>query len=257
MRSTVPAAAVGRRRPPGEVRVRTGVILPTFQPTAAPAQDVAARAEAAGVDGIFCYDHLWPLGQPQRPAIAPFPLLGALAAATDRVFLGPLVARVGLVPDGVLVAEVDALWALAPGRAVVGLGTGDRMSAGENEAYGVAFVPAEMRRESLRACVVALRDRGVPVWVGDGSGATRAVAEAEGAVVNLWDAGPDRVAAQAARGEVTWAGPSPGARRLAPEVAALAAAGATWVVYGWPVDLDELAAAAVGPARPGGRPGGR
>ncbi|MGH9088042.1 MAG: LLM class flavin-dependent oxidoreductase [Acidimicrobiales bacterium] len=238
--------------------VRTGVILPAFQETAAPALVAASRADAAGVDGVFCYDHLWPLGQPARPALAPFPLLGAVAASTGRVRLGPLVARVGLVPDDVLLAEVDALRALAPGRVVVGLGTGDRLSAGENEAYGVAYVPAHERRSALRDCVRAVQGRGVPAWVGDGSAATRAVAEAEGAAVNLWEASPDRVASQAARGEVTWAGPSPGGRLLASEVAALAAAGATWVVYGWPVDLEELAAAATtAPDWPGPEPGGR
>lgn len=224
--------------------VHTGVILPAFQSDAAPAYEVALRAEAAGVDGVFCYDHVWPLGQPQRPALAPFPLLAAIARATTRVRLGPLVARVGLVPDDVLLSQVDALWALAPGRVVMGLGTGDRLSAGENEAYGVAYAPAAERRASLRTCVRAVLDRGIPAWVGDGARATLAVAEHEGAAVNLWEATPDRVAAQARRCEVTWAGPSPVDRALGPLVEAVAAAGATWVVLGWPVDLDELAAAA-------------
>ncbi len=231
--------------------VRTGVILPTFQATATPARDVARRAEAAGVDGVFAYDHLWPLGQPERPALAPFPLLGAVAATTSRLWVGPLVARVGLVPDAVLLAELDALAVLAPGRVVAGLGTGDRRSAGENEAYGVDYATAEGRRASLRACVRAASVRGLPVWVGVGAAATRAVAEEEGAAVNLWDASPEQVAAQAARAPVTWAGPSPAGHPLAPTVGPLADAGATWVVFGWPVDLDELVAAA-GAAPPTG-----
>ncbi len=82
--------ALGRRRrgaggtPGRTVVMRTGVVLPTFRDTPDEAFAAAAAAVAAGVDGVFCYDHIWPLGQPQRPALAPFPLLGALAT-----LLGP------------------------------------------------------------------------------------------------------------------------------------------------------------------------
>jgi hypothetical protein len=60
------------------------------------------------------------------------------------------------------------------------------------------------------------------------------------------------VAAQAARSEVTWAGmarPEGGDEQLgADELAEIARpivdAGASWVVFGWPVRLDRLAGAA-------------
>ena len=68
----LPASGVGA----ATRRIRTGIVLPTFRQTADLALDVAARAEEAGVDGVFCYDHVWPLGQPDRPALAPFPVLG-------------------------------------------------------------------------------------------------------------------------------------------------------------------------------------
>lgn len=236
----------------GTTRIRTGILLPIFQETADQALEVAQRAEAAGIDGVFCYDHLWPLGSPARPALGPFPVLGLVAASTRRVALGTLVARVGLVPDEVLLAELDALTMLAPGRVVAGMGTGDRLSAGENEAYGIPFVPADERRERLRACVRAALDRGIPAWVGDGSAATRAVAVEEGAVLNLWDVTPGEVAAESARVEVTWAGPAPaGPGALRPLMARLADAGATWAVFPWPVDEEELAAAATDLAAPG------
>jgi alkanesulfonate monooxygenase SsuD/methylene tetrahydromethanopterin reductase-like flavin-dependent oxidoreductase (luciferase family) len=226
-------------------RIRTGLILPIFQPTAALALDVARRAEAAGIDGVFCYDHLWPMGQPERPALAPFPVLGLVAASTGRVTLGTLVARVGLVPDEVLLGEFAALGTLAPGRVIAGLGTGDRLSAGENEAYGVAFAEPEDRRRSLRACVRGVLAQGARAWVGDGAPATRAIAAEEGTTLNLWDAAPEQVADEGRRTEVTWAGPAPAEPgSLAPLVARLAGAGATWAVFPWPVDLDELAAAA-------------
>jgi hypothetical protein len=44
---------------------------------------------------------------------------------------------------------------------------------------------------------------------------------------------------------VTWAGPPPSAAPpLADRLGALDEAGATWAIFGWPVDVDELAAAA-------------
>ncbi|HLG68025.1 MAG TPA: LLM class flavin-dependent oxidoreductase [Acidimicrobiales bacterium] len=230
--------------------LRTGVVLPSFRDTPDEAMAVAEQAEAAGLDGVFCYDHLWPMGQPGRPALAPFPLLAAIARRTSSVSVGTLVARVGLVPDDVLVAEFDALALLAPGRVVAGLGTGDRLSASENVAYGVPFAPAAERLTALGNCARALRARGLPVWIGGGR-RTVAVAEAVGAAVNLWAAPLEVVAAQSARCEVTWGGPPPtgdagggAAGALDALVRSLAAAGATWVVFGWPVALDELAAAA-------------
>ncbi len=68
--------------------IRAGVVLPTFRDTPDDALAAADSAVAAGIDGLFCYDHIWPMGQPERPALAPFPLLGALAA------------RFGPRPDG-------------------------------------------------------------------------------------------------------------------------------------------------------------
>jgi hypothetical protein len=43
--------------------MRIGVILPTFRDTPDEALETAARAEALGLDGVFCYDHVWPMGQ--------------------------------------------------------------------------------------------------------------------------------------------------------------------------------------------------
>ena len=63
---------------------------------------------------------------------------------------------------------------------------------------------------------------------------------------------PSAVADQARRTEVTWAGPPPQADRsgrdpdLAARMGRLAAAGATWMVLGWPAPLEEMAAAARG-----------
>ena len=108
-----------------------------------------------------------------RPALSAFPVLGAVAASTDRVCFGPLVARIGLVPDEMLVAElavVGARW--RPGRLIAGIGTGDSKSAAENLAFGIPFDPPDERRVALRRCAGRVLDAGVPVWVGGGSPAT-------------------------------------------------------------------------------------
>ncbi|HVC13867.1 MAG TPA: LLM class flavin-dependent oxidoreductase [Acidimicrobiales bacterium] len=221
--------------------MRTGLLLPIFQDDARRALDAARRAEDAGVDGVFCYDHVWPMGQPGRPALAPFPVLSLVATRTERVAVGPLVARVGLVPDRVLLGQFAALRAIAPGRVIAAMGTGDRLSAGENEAYGVEFEVAARRRARLARCVRSALDMGLVTWVGDGSASTRRIAADEGAALNLWDATVADVRDEARRAEVTWAGPVTGP--LAPAVGRLAGAGATWAVFAWPVDVDELAAA--------------
>ena len=175
--------------------IRTGVVLPTFRETPDGAFEVAARAVEAEVDGVFCYDHIWPLGQPERPALAPFPVLGALATrlsprddGSGGPFLGTLVARVGLVPNAVLTAQFTALDRLAPGRVIAGLGTGDHQSEAENRAYGIPFPSASERRAALVELGRALVDRGIVVWVAGGQAARTQEAEAVGAALNLWDA---------------------------------------------------------------------
>ena len=235
--------------------MRTGVVLPTFRDTPDAAFAAAAAAVEAGVDGLFCYDHIWPIGQPERPALAPFPLLGALATMLEPSdgprggpFLGTLVARVGLVPDAVLAAQFLALECLAPGRVIAGLGTGDRLSEEENRAYGIRFGPAAERRAQMVELGRRLAGVGLPVWVAGGPAGRTEEARAIGAALNVWDAEPALVADRVGGPpgvEVTWAGPPPSASPpLADRLGALAEAGATWAIFGWPVDVDELAAAA-------------
>ncbi len=233
--------------------IRTGVVLPTFRDTPDEAFAAAAESVAAGVDGLFCYDHIWPLGQPERPALAPFPVLGALATILDPPcrtgegpFLGTLVARVGLVPNAVLASQFVALDHLAPGRVIAGLGTGDRQSEQENVAYGIPFAPAADRRAELVELARQLVGAGLTVWVAGGPNGRTQEAKAAGAVLNLWDAEPALVAERSAEGvEVTWAGPPPKASpTVAETLRGLHDAGATWAVFGWPVDVGELVAAA-------------
>ena len=226
--------------------MRVGVTLPQFRDEADTALAAARRAEGLGLDGVFCFDHLWPMGQPGRPALSSGPLLGALAASTSTIALGTLVARIGLLPDEVLVEVLCGLHALSGGRLVAGIGTGDRLSREENEAFGVPFELAAVRRERVASVATAVAGAGVPVWVGGGSPGMVAVARATGAAVNVWQVGVGPVAELVAQGvEVTWGGPvGDTVEEAAATLAAVAGAGATWAVCAWPGSLEVVAGAA-------------
>lgn len=234
--------------------MKTGLILPSFSESPEESIKVAHLAELAGVDGVFCYDHIWPMRQPGRPALAPFPLLAAIGAQTERIALGPLVARVGLVPDEVLISQFCALELVARRRVIAALGVGDRNSADENVAYGIPFQSIDERLRSLDRCVSALKSVGMEVWVGSGRVTSKTVSVARSATVavNLWSAPLEDVAAVAEHSEVTWAGPLPHngevdeVRSTTDFVETLGAAGASWVVLPWPAPLEVLVGAAKG-----------
>jgi alkanesulfonate monooxygenase SsuD/methylene tetrahydromethanopterin reductase-like flavin-dependent oxidoreductase (luciferase family) len=189
--------------------VKLGITLPQFRHDAEAAVTVARRAEAVGLDGVFVFDHLWPMGQRMRPALHSTTLLGALAVETDRVVLGTLVARVGLVPDAVLVHTLVSLHRMTGGRFIAALGTGDSLNREENEAYGVPFAPVADRVASVVDCCRRLRAAGVTTWIGGRSPAVRmAAANADG--WNGWGTDVATWAGEAAGvphgGELTWGG---------------------------------------------------
>jgi len=192
--------------------VRIGVMLPTFSDDAEHILVAARAAATGGLDGVFAFDHLWPIGRPGRPALWSFAALAAAAAATERVCVGPLVARVGLLADDDLMDAFHALIAIAGRpRVIAALGTGDHESAPENHAYGVPYPHAAERLAAVARVASRLRDEGVATWVGGLSAQTAQVARAVGAARNLWgvDLATIKEAAQAGEGQVpqvSWAG---------------------------------------------------
>lgn len=262
--------------------VRLGLTLPSFRSDPEPVLAVARAADAAGVDGVFAFDHLFrmrgdlPGGEP-RPALELLTTLGAVAAETSRVLVGSLVARTTLRPPATLVAALDTVARIAPGRLVAGLGSGDDLSGPEDDAFGVD-VPDRLAR--LAETVALAAGRGYPVWVGGNSPAIRRLA-AEGA--DGWNGWGSDVAAFARMvGGVrdhlgrdtsafacSWGGLAVvgatqaeaekklerlggsrpgvlcgGPERVAEAVAGYAAAGAAWVVLG-PLDPSDPDNAAV------------
>jgi alkanesulfonate monooxygenase SsuD/methylene tetrahydromethanopterin reductase-like flavin-dependent oxidoreductase (luciferase family) len=147
-----------------------------------------------------------------------------------------------------LAAQFLALEHLAPGRVIAGLGTGDRLSAQENLAYGIPYPNAAERRIEMVSLGRQLIDAGLTVWIAGGPDGRRDEASTAGAALNLWDAETAVIAQHTSYAdaiEVTWAGPPPAAMpALAERVRALHEAGASWAIFGWPVDLDELVTAA-------------
>jgi alkanesulfonate monooxygenase SsuD/methylene tetrahydromethanopterin reductase-like flavin-dependent oxidoreductase (luciferase family) len=96
---------------------------------------MARSAEAAGVDSIWLGDHLLYRGddRPERAPWEAWTLLSALAAATERVTLGPLVACTAFHPPGLIAKMAATIDEVSGGRFVLGLG------AGWNEAEFAAF----------------------------------------------------------------------------------------------------------------------
>jgi alkanesulfonate monooxygenase SsuD/methylene tetrahydromethanopterin reductase-like flavin-dependent oxidoreductase (luciferase family) len=148
--------------------VRLGLTLPSFVEDPERPVAVARAAEAAGLHGVFVFDHLFrtaPSGE-LRPALECLGLLGAVAAATQRISVGTLVARATLRPSESLAAGLDTVLRIAGPRLLVGLGAGDGESRAEMETFGLPFGTEADRVIALRATLRVLRDRGYPIWIG-------------------------------------------------------------------------------------------
>lgn len=142
--------------------MRIGVSLPVFTADPARPLEVARRVAELGFDGVFSPDHLFPPSLhppsgPDRPALEAFTLLAAVAARHPRLHVGTLVARVTLRPPGLLAKQAAALDQMSGGRAILGLGTGDRASRAEHEMYGIPFPSPADRLGRLGETVDALR----------------------------------------------------------------------------------------------------
>jgi probable F420-dependent oxidoreductase len=100
---------------------------------------MAQAAEAVGFDSIWVGDHLLYRdedGQERGPWDA-WTLLAALAAATERVQLGPLVACTAFHPPGLIARMAATLAEVSGGRFVLGLGAG--WNEEEFRAFGLPY----------------------------------------------------------------------------------------------------------------------
>lgn len=183
-----------------ENAVRYGVYLPAFGPFGHPATLVAlaVRAEAAGWDGVFLWDHVV---SGSLPIADTWATLGAIAQATHHLLLGPMVTPLPRRRPWVVAREASTVSRLSGGRLVLGLGLGsdesgdfsrfgeptDAPRRAEMLTEGLGIVRAMWSGQSLqhdgRHYQVSL-DEGaaephrIPVWMASSSGNPRVLRRA-------------------------------------------------------------------------------
>lgn len=103
--------------------MRHALFVPPFDELAEPAvlARVAADAEQAGWDGVFVWDHL-SYRAPVRAVADPWVSLSAVACATERIRLGPMVTPLPRRRPAVLARQTASLDRLSQGRLVLGVG---------------------------------------------------------------------------------------------------------------------------------------
>jgi alkanesulfonate monooxygenase SsuD/methylene tetrahydromethanopterin reductase-like flavin-dependent oxidoreductase (luciferase family) len=105
--------------------VKLGLHLPNFASLSSPADlaDLAARAEAAGWDGFFIWDHV---ARPEGtfPMAEPWIALAAIGVATQRLRIGPLITPLARRRPWNVARQVASLDELTGGRVTLGVGLG-------------------------------------------------------------------------------------------------------------------------------------
>ena len=138
--------------------VRIGVTLPQFTDDRATFLDGARRAIDLGFDSLWVFDHLWPLsGERERPILECWSTLAFLAEETTEVGIGSLVTRASLRHPVLLAKAAATVAAIAPGRLIIGLGSGDHLNKGENDSFGAPYYTGTERMEQLVATVTVLQ----------------------------------------------------------------------------------------------------
>ncbi|MEX2202980.1 MAG: LLM class flavin-dependent oxidoreductase [Actinomycetota bacterium] len=121
--------------------IRVGIQLPEVERDVRWSEyvTIARAAEDAGFDSIWMGDHLLYRddGRPERGPWDAWTILAGIAAVTERVRLGPLVACLGFHPPGVLARMAATVDEIGRGRLVLGVGAG--WNETEFRAFGLPF----------------------------------------------------------------------------------------------------------------------
>ena len=173
--------------------MRFGLYIPPFNELADPAlvARLCAEAEEAGWDGAFVWDQLrW--REPVAAVGDPLIILAAIAGATERIRLGPMVTPLARRRPAKVARETATLDRLSDGRLTLGVGLGSDEFAGEysitgeelddrkragmlDEALGIlqaAWTGEPVRHRGEHYTIDAMRflprpvqRPGVPIWV--------------------------------------------------------------------------------------------
>jgi alkanesulfonate monooxygenase SsuD/methylene tetrahydromethanopterin reductase-like flavin-dependent oxidoreductase (luciferase family) len=118
-------------------RLRSALWLPLFDDLADPrvVARLAADAEEAGWDGCFVWDHLF-WRAPVRQVADPWIALAAIAIASERLRLGPMVSPLARRRPAKVARETVTLDRLSDGRLTLGVGLGSDRFGGELSKTG-------------------------------------------------------------------------------------------------------------------------
>ena len=188
--------------------MRVGLALPQYGVDREPgtgsileaAVGVARRSEALGIDGVWVSDHPFAVAPDGTVsgALEPMVLLAALARETSRIELGTLVLAATMRSPGLVAHTVRRL---APGRLVVGVGTG--WYEPEHRAFGIALPGRGERIARVEATLEAVRALGrerPSILVGGTGRRLLELAARHADAWNVsWDAPPDGFASLSRR----------------------------------------------------------
>ena len=136
-------------------QLRVGVQLPEVERDVRWPEIVsmARAAEATGFDSVWLGDHLLYRGDGrlERGPWDAWTTLAALAASTERVRLGPLVACAAFHPPGILARMAASVDEVSRGRFMLGIGAG--WNETEFRAFGIPFEERASRFEETFAIV--------------------------------------------------------------------------------------------------------
>src|SRR5947208_4826822 len=127
----------------------------------------AVAAEAAGFDGLWTWEHLRDPDAESGPGVPEaWTVLTALAEATRRIMLGPLVLNVANRHPGLLANMAATLQAVSGGRLLLGIGAGGSRRtpyAREQEALGLKVDGDAARAQRVVEAIQVMRR----LWAGD------------------------------------------------------------------------------------------
>jgi alkanesulfonate monooxygenase SsuD/methylene tetrahydromethanopterin reductase-like flavin-dependent oxidoreductase (luciferase family) len=142
--------------------LKVGVQLPEVEWVARWPQlaEMARTAEAIGLDSIWVGDHLLYRrdGKPARGPWEAWTTLAAIAAVTERVQIGPLVAATSFHNPALLAKQAATVDEISGGRLILGLGAG--WNEAEYAAYGFPFDHRVSRFEEAFTIIRSLLTNG-------------------------------------------------------------------------------------------------